>query len=356
MRPATASAMPISSPTTRCAGWPSSVRASSAPSAASSTSGAIVEVETPVLQPIYGGAFARPFTTRHNALGIPLYLRISDELYLKRLIVGGLDRVYEIGKDFRNEGIDKNHNPEFTMLEYYEAYADYHAMMETVESMLLFVRSDLGLEGPSTWRGHAIDWTPPFGRIRYFKALAEAAGLDVTEAPIERLAEIAARHEIDVPANSPRAAYYDPLFGALVEPALVHPTFVLDYPREISPLAKVKRDDERVVERFELYVACMELANAFSEQNDPLAQEEALRIQEERRRGGDEEAQAFDHDYVRALMYGMPPTGGVGMGIDRLAMLLSGAETIRDVILFPLLKPEPADVALDAEVEDAPEA
>ncbi len=313
-----------------------------------------LEVETPILQPLYGGAFARPFTTHHNALGIPLFLRISDELYLKRLIVGGLDRVYEIGKDFRNEGIDRDHNPEFTMLEFYMAYADYEAIMEMTEEMVVRTRAEIGQSGAGEWRGQAIDWSPPFRRVTFFGALAAAAGIDVTAVPLERLAALAAQHEVDVPANSPRAAYYDPLFGALVAPTLVNPTFVLDYPREISPLAKSKRGDERVVERFELYVAGMELANAFSEQNDPIAQEEALRLQEERRQKGDEEAQALDLDYIRALMYGMPPTGGLGLGIDRLTMLFAGAESIRDVILFPLLRPEPADVALDAEVEAAP--
>jgi lysyl-tRNA synthetase, class II len=311
-----------------------------------------LEVETPVLQPIYGGAFARPFTTHHHALGVPLYLRISDELYLKRLIVGGLDRVYEIGKDFRNEGIDKNHNPEFTMLEFYEAYADYEGMMRTVEALLTAVRTAIDLPGNTTWRGQAIDWTPPFGRTTYFGALSEAAGCDVMTADLRRLRELAAKHELEMPTSASRDDYYDPLFGALVEPTLQRPTFVVDYPREISPLAKQKRDDPRVVERFELYVAGMELANAFSEQNDPLAQEEAMRAQEARRAAGDEEAQALDHDYVRALMYGMPPTGGLGMGIDRLAMLFLGAESIRDVILFPQLKPEPADVPLDAEVAE----
>jgi lysyl-tRNA synthetase class 2 len=311
-----------------------------------------LEVETPVLQPIYGGAFARPFTTHHRALGVPLYLRISDELYLKRLIVGGLDRVYEVGKDFRNEGIDKNHNPEFTMLEFYAAYADYETMMRTVEELLTAVRVAIGIPGTTTWRGQAIDWTPPFERTSYFGALSEAAGCDVTQVELRRLQELARAQELEVLPGAPRDAYYEALFGALVEPRLVRPTFVLDYPREISPLAKQKRDDPRVVERFELFVAGMELANAFSEQNDPLAQEEAMRTQEARRESGDEEAQAFDHDYVRALMYGMPPTGGLGMGIDRLAMLLSGAESIRDVIFFPQLKPEPADVPLDQEVAE----
>ena len=318
-----------------------------------------LEVETPVLQPMYGGAFARPFTSHHHALGVPLYLRISDELYLKRLIVGGLDRVYEIGKDFRNEGIDKNHNPEFTMLEFYEAYADYQGMMRTIEELLTAVRTAIGLPATTRWRECEIDWTPPFARTTYFGALSDAAGFDVTQASESRLRERVQAVAVEVAGPAlglvlapgvPRDAYYEALFGALVEPKLIRPTFVLDYPREISPLAKQKRDDPNVVERFELYVAGMELANAFSEQNDPLAQEEAMRGQEERRQKGDEEAQAFDHDYVRALMYGMPPTGGLGMGIDRLTMLFSGAESIRDVILFPLLKPEPADVALDAEV------
>jgi lysyl-tRNA synthetase class 2 len=301
---------------------------------------------------MYGGAFARPFTSHHHALGVPLYLRISDELYLKRLIVGGLDRVYEIGKDFRNEGIDKNHNPEFTMLEFYEAYADYQEMMRTIEELLTAVRAAIGLPSTTSWRGLEIDWTPPFARTTYFGALTDAAGFDVLRAPESRLRERVQAAEVEVAPGAPRDVYYEALFGALVEPKLVRPTFVLDYPREISPLAKQKRDDPDVVERFELYVAGMELANAFSEQNDPLAQEEAMRAQEERRQKGDEEAQAFDHDYVRALMYGMPPTGGLGMGIDRLTMLFSGAESIRDVILFPLLKPEPADVALDAEVAE----
>jgi lysyl-tRNA synthetase class 2 len=311
-----------------------------------------IEVETPVLQPIYGGAFARPFLTHHHALGVPLYLRISDELYLKRLIVGGLDRVYEIGKDFRNEGIDKNHNPEFTMLEFYEAYADYEGMMRTVEALLTAVRAGVGLPATTRWREHAIDWTPPFARTTYFGALCAAAGCDVTQVEVRRLQELVRAQEIEILPGAPRDVYYEALFGALVEPELIRPTFVLDYPREISPLAKQKRDDPRVVERFELYVAGMELANAFSEQNDPLAQEEAMRSQEARRESGDEEAQAFDHDYVRALMYGMPPTGGLGMGIDRLTMLLTGAESIRDVIFFPQLKPEPADVPLDAEVAE----
>jgi lysyl-tRNA synthetase class 2 len=315
-----------------------------------------LEVETPALQPIYGGAFARPFTTQHRALGIPLFLRISDELYLKRLIVGGLDRVYEIAKDFRNEGIDRSHCPEFTMLEFYQAYADYHVVMDLVEEMITEVRAAVGQSGPSEWRGHTIDWSTPFRRLSYLEVLSEAAGVDVSTAPLPRLAELAQANELEIPPGAPRQAFYDPLFGALVEPRLIAPTFVLDHPREISPLAKLKRGDPRVVERFELFIGGLELGNAFSEQNDPLAQEAALEEQEQRQRAGDAEAQSLDQDYIRALMYGLPPTGGFGLGVDRLVVLLSGAESIRDVIFFPLLKPEPPDVALDAEVTSESES
>lgn len=309
-----------------------------------------LEVETPILQPVYGGAFARPFITEHHALGIPFYLRISDELYLKRLIVGGLERVYEIGKDFRNEGMDRTHSPEFTMLEFYQAYADYIDVLETAEEMIAAVREEIGQAGPGCYDGQTIDWSRPFRRVTYLGALAEAADEDLAAAPVERLLAIARTHELTVPPRAGREALCDLLFDALVQPTLVNPTFVLDYPRELSPLAKAKRGAPRLVERFELFVGGMEMANAFSEQNDPLAQEEALRAQEERREAGDAEAQVLDLDYIRALMYGMPPTGGFGLGVDRLVMLLSGARSIRDVILFPPLRPEPADVALDAEV------
>jgi lysyl-tRNA synthetase class 2 len=314
-----------------------------------------LEVETPILQPLYGGAFARPFTTHHHALDLPFYLRISDELYLKRLIVGGLDRVYEIGKDFRNEGMDRTHSPEFTMLEFYEAYADYLGVLETTEEMIAVVRSEVAdlaadLPAGTPADGPAVDWSRPWKRVTYLGALAEAAGEELGSAPTERLLAIARARELDVPPRATREALIELLFDALVQPGLLHPTFVLDYPRELSPLAKVKRGDSNLVERFELFVDGVEIANAFSEQNDPLAQEEALRFQEERREAGSAEAQTLDLDYVRALMYGMPPTGGFGMGIDRLAMLLSGQRSIRDVILFPPLRPEPADVAVDAEV------
>jgi len=309
-----------------------------------------LEVETPILQPLYGGAFARPFTTHHQALDLDLYLRISDELYLKRLIAGGLERVYEIGKDFRNEGMDRTHSPEFTMLEFYQAYADYLEVLETTEAMIAAVRAEIGQSGEGSYDGQVIDWSRPFRRVTFLGALGEAAGEDLATAPLERLVAVARARELPVPPRPTRDVLYELLFDHLVQPTLVNPTFVLDYPRELSPLAKAKRGDSRLVERFELFVAGTELANAFSEQNDPLAQEEALRAQEERREAGAAEAQTLDLDYIRALLYGMPPTGGFGLGIDRLVMLLSGARSIRDVILFPPLRPEPADQALDAEV------
>ncbi len=309
-----------------------------------------IEVETPVLQPLYGGAFARPFTTRHLALDLELYLRISDELYLKRLIVGGLERVYEIGKDFRNEGMDRTHSPEFTMLEFYQAYADYLDVMETAEEMIAAARAAVGQSGPGSFDGKAIDWSRPFRRITFLGALGAAAGEDLSDSTVEQLAAVARARHVDAPPRATRDVLYDALFDALVQPTLLNPTFVIDYPRELSPLAKAKRGDPRLVERFELFVAGMEIANAFSEQNDPLAQERELEAQEERRAAGAAEAQTLDLDYIRALMYGMPPTGGFGLGVDRLVMLLTGERSIRDVVLFPPLRPEPADVALDAEV------
>ena len=310
-----------------------------------------LEVETPALQPIYGGAFARPFTTHHNALDMQLYLRVSDELYLKRLIVGGFERVYEIGKDFRNEGVDRNHNPEFTMLELYQAYADYEDVMELTESLIGAVLEETGMEPRCTYRGQQIDWTPPFRRQTYFGALSEAVGLEIIDLDDGALRGIIADRGLEMPQGQGREACWDRLFDDLVQPGLIQPTFIIDYPREISPLAKLKRGDERLVERFEIFAGGAELGNAFSEQNDPLEQERALTRQEERRQAGDLEAQTLDLDYIRALMIGMPPTGGFGMGVDRLAMLLSGAETIRDIVLFPLLRREADDAALDAHLE-----
>jgi lysyl-tRNA synthetase class 2 len=301
-----------------------------------------LEVETPILQPLYGGASARPFVTHHNALDMPLYLRIADELYLKRLIVGGLERVYEIGHDFRNEGMDRSHNPEFTMLEFYQAYADYGDMMALVEEMLAdlvqAVCGSLRIERD----GVPLDFTPPFRRVRFVDGIRERAGVDVRTASPEALRAVLRDRRVpaDEAASYHGAKLVDEVFKAVLEPALVQPTFVVDYPVALSPLAKLHRDDPTLTERFELFVQGRELANAFSELNDPDDQRRRFEGQAAMRAEGDDEAQQFDADYVRALEYGMPPTGGVGIGVDRLVMLLAGQPSIRDVILFPAMRPE----------------
>jgi len=298
-----------------------------------------IEVETPILQPLYGGATARPFTTHHNVLDMRLYLRIADELYLKRLIVGGLERVYEIGKDFRNEGMDRTHNPEFTMLEFYEAFADYHGMMDRVEALLGHVAEAATGGLVTEFEGARIDLSPPYRRVTFLGALAEA-GVDAAEMEDAALRSAAARAGVEDTASMTRPKLLDELFGALVEPTLQDPVFVMDYPRELSPLAKAKRGDPSLTERFELYIAGREIANAFSELNDPFDQRDRFEAQARLRAAGDEEAQMLDEDYLRALEYGMPPTGGVGIGLDRLVMLLTGQPSIRDVILFPTMRPE----------------
>ena len=300
-----------------------------------------IEVETPVLQPLYGGASARPFITHHNALDMPLYLRIADELYLKRLIVGGLERVYEIGHDFRNEGIDRTHNPEFTMLEFYEAFADYEDIMSLVEEMIQTAVVDVNGGMSLTHQGNAIDFTPPYRRLAYFDALRDYGnGRDfsaMNEGDLRAAAKDVGVTDVE---DMNRPKLLDELFKVLVEPHLIQPVFIVDYPRELSPLAKPKRGNPTLVERFELMVAGRELANAFSELNDPVDQRERFEAQVRLREAGDEEAQSYDEDYVRALEYGMPPTGGVGIGIDRLVMLLLDQASIRDVILFPTMRPE----------------
>jgi lysyl-tRNA synthetase, class II len=303
-----------------------------------------VEVETPVLQPLYGGASARPFTTHHNALDMRLYLRIADELYLKRLIVGGLERVYEIGKDFRNEGIDRTHNPEFTMLEFYEAFADYEDMMSLVEQLIADVVADLTNGGTGVeFEGQHLDFSAPFRRLTFLDALREHGSLDVASMTDAELAREAARHGVEDADTLTRPKLLDELFKELVEQHLVQPVFITDYPRELSPLAKPKRGDPQLVERFELMVAGREIANAFSELNDPFDQRERFEAQVRLRESGDEEAQHLDEDYLRALEYGMPPTGGVGIGVDRLVMLLTNQSSIRDVVLFPTMRPEQAE-------------
>jgi len=297
-----------------------------------------LEVETPVLQPLYGGAAAKPFVTHHNALDMPLFLRIADELYLKRLVVGGFERVYEIGHDFRNEGIDRTHNPEFTMLEFYQAYADYAEMMTVVEALIVAaahaVRSTPGLaaEVPS--------FSTPFPRVQWTAALREAAGLDVMALADEELRQLARRVGVEHPQKLARGKLLDEIFQALVERRIETPTFVVDYPVELSPLAKPKRGDPTLTERFELFANGRELANAFSELNDPIDQRARFEAQAALRAAGDEEAAGVDEDYLRAMEYGMPPMGGVGIGVDRLFMYLTGTPNIRDVILFPTMRPE----------------
>jgi lysyl-tRNA synthetase class 2 len=302
-----------------------------------------LEVETPVLQSLYGGAAARPFITHHNALDMPLYLRIADELYLKRLIVGGLERVYEIGHDFRNEGMDRAHNPEFTMLELYQAYADYGDMMELAESLLADLLREIGREDLTLERdGVVLRFVPPFPRVSFVGGIRERSGVDVLAASEEEMrARLGAAGR---PADEVRAftgaKLLDEMFTAFLEPALVQPTFVVDYPKAISPLAKEHRTDPRLTERFELFIQGREYANAFSELNDPDDQRARFEEQMRQRAAGNEEAQPYDADFIRALEYGMPPTGGMGIGVDRLVMLLANQPSIRDVILFPAMRPE----------------
>ncbi|MEJ2502175.1 MAG: lysine--tRNA ligase, partial [Gemmatimonadota bacterium] len=299
-----------------------------------------IEVETPVLQPLYGGALARPFVTHHNVLDLPLYLRIADELYLKRLIVGGLERVYEIGKDFRNEGIDRTHNPEFSMLEFYQAFADYTDMMGMVEALLAHAAEEATGSAAVEFAGQSIDFSPPYRRVGFLDALNEVGGLDVASLDDGALRASAREIGVDGTESMGRGKLLDALFGERVEPKLAQPTFVVDYPKELSPLAKPKRGNPRLTERFELIVAGREIANAFSELNDPFDQRERFEAQARLREAGDEEALQVDEDYLRALEYGMPPTGGVGIGVDRLVMLLTDRPSIRDVILFPTMRPE----------------
>lgn len=299
-----------------------------------------LEVETPVLQPLYGGASAKPFVTKHHALDRTMYLRIADELYLKRLIVGGLDRVYEISKDFRNEGLSRVHNPEFTMLEWYQAFSDYRDQMDLVERMVLHVVDEVLGARTVTYGDQEISFEAPFRRLGLVDGLSEALDRDVHEMSDEELraeAERVGAPELD---GAGRGKLIDKLFGELVEPGLVQPTFVIDHPKELSPLAKRHREDERLTERFELYMAGAEIFNAFSELNDPIDQRRRFEAQTALRAAGDEEAQQIDEDYIRALEYGMPPTGGVGMGVDRFVMLLTDQSSIRDVILFPILRSE----------------
>jgi lysyl-tRNA synthetase, class II len=277
-----------------------------------------LEVETPILQPLYGGALARPFVTHHNQLDRDFFLRIADELYLKRLIVGGLERVYEIGKDFRNEGVSHKHNPEFTMLEWYEAYADYNDIASRLEELISFVAREVGYDGP-------IDFSAPWKRVTLREAVKEKTGIDILAGD-------------ELPGEGTWAKRVDSLLSHHVEPDLQKPTFVMDYPKELSPFAKDHRSEEGLVERFECFAAGMEFANAFTELNDPDEQRARFEQQRADQAAGDEETQPYDEDYIEALEHGMPPTGGIGIGIDRLTMIMSGRHSIREVVLFPAMR------------------
>jgi lysyl-tRNA synthetase class 2 len=309
------------------------------------TARGFLEVETPMMQPIAGGALARPFVTHHNALDMPLYMRIAPELYLKRLTVGGIEKVFEINRNFRNEGISTQHNPEFTMLEFYWTYADYQDLMALVETMIADVANRALGTDQITFGEAAISLTPPFRRLALRDAAAEAAGRRLGEAvdvgvlrETAAVRSLAARLGIEVDAGAGAGSIAATIFETLCEDDLVQPTFVYDFPTEVSPLSKQKADDPDTVERFELYIGGFEVANAFSELNDPVEQRRRFEDQLRQRAGGDDEAHAMDEDYVRALEYGLPPTGGAGIGVDRLVMLLTNSLSIRDVILFPLMR------------------
>jgi len=309
-----------------------------------------IEVETPVLQPMYGGAAARPFTTFHNALGQTLYLRIADELYLKRLIVGGLDKVYEIGHNFRNEGISTRHNPEFTVIELYEAYADYEDMMGLVE--MLFSQTALAVLGSETivYQGEQIRLTPPWRRVTMRDAILEASGIDIEAVPtLDELLSAAEQRGLSISRPTSWGKGVEKLFELTVEPGLIQPTFVIDYPADVSPLAKKKPGHPHLVERFEFFIGGLECGNAFTELNDPLDQRERFAAQVQAAQRGDAEAHPMDEDFIIALEHGMPPTGGLGFGIDRMVMLLTDQSSIREVILFPALRNAPAE---SSEAED----
>jgi lysyl-tRNA synthetase class 2 len=299
-----------------------------------------LEVETPILQPIYGGATARPFITHHNALDIDLYLRIANELYLKRLIVGGFERVYEFAKDFRNEGIDRFHNPEFTQVELYIAFKDYIWLMNFVEELFIFVVKEVCGTNKIIYQGNEIDISPPWPRLSMFDAIKEQIGIDIRTMDERLLRETARKLEVKEDPSMGYGKLVDAIFGDHVEPKLIQPTFIMDYPIEMSPLAKKHRDTPHLVERFEPIIGGKEIGNAFTELNDPIDQKERFTEQMKLRDKGDDEAQVMDEDYIRALEYGMPPTAGLGIGIDRLVMLLTDSASIRDVIFFPQMRPE----------------
>lgn len=299
-----------------------------------------IEVETPVLQPIPGGANAKPFITHHQALSTDLYLRIAPELYLKRLIVGGFEKVYEIARCFRNEGIDHDHNPEFTQVEFYAAYWDYEKMMEFTELLFQKIVDTLLHKQTLMYEKHKINFTPPFNRLNFKDACLKYAKIDIDSTNHKELYKQAKSKGLEIKSTDTRAKMLDEIFKELVRPNLIQPTFLIDHPIELSPLAKKKENNPKYVERFQLVIANMELCNAFSELNDPIDQEERFKAQEKMRRSGDEEAQRIDKDFIEALSHGMPPTAGNGIGIDRLTSLFNNVHNIKEVILFPTLKPK----------------
>ena len=302
-------------------------------------SNGFLEVETPILQPIYGGAAARPFITHHHQLKQDLYLRISFELYLKRLLVGGIERVYEIGRDFRNEGVDRTHNPEFTQLEFYMAYADYHDVMELTEQMIAYTVDQVLGTRTITFLGHEIDLHPPWKRMELSQGLFEMAGIDISQHPTkDSLAGAMSALDMQPNPNATRGQLIESLLGDFLEPNLIQPTFIYNYPRDISPLAKSLPENPEIVERFEGFIGGMELCNAFTEINDPLDQESRFLEMGRDYGTNDEDRHPMDEDYLRAMRYGMPPNGGFGMGVDRLTMLLTDTPNIREVILFPHLR------------------
>jgi lysyl-tRNA synthetase class 2 len=306
-----------------------------------------LEVETPILQPIPGGAAARPFVTHHNALNIPLYLRIANELYLKRLIVGGFEGVFEFAKDFRNEGMDRTHNPEFTVMELYVAYKDYFWMMETTENLLEKVALDLNESTEVQLGDHTIDFKAPYPRVPILEAIQTHTGIDVSNMTENELRETAKSLGLEVDKTMGEGKLIDEIFGEKCEYHYIQPTFIIDYPKSMSPLTKEHRSNQKLTERFELMVNGKELANAYSELNDPIEQKERFEAQLALSEKGDDEAMFIDHDFIRALEYGMPPTSGIGIGIDRLVMLMTNNSSIQEVLFFPQMKPERKEVALN---------
>ena len=306
-----------------------------------------LEVETPILQPIPGGAAARPFVTHHNALNIPLYLRIANELYLKRLIVGGFEGVFEFAKDFRNEGMDRTHNPEFTVMELYVAYKDYFWMMETTENLLEKVALDLNQSTEVQSGDHTIDFKAPYPRVPILEAIQTHTGIDVSNMTENELRETAKSLGLEVDKTMGEGKLIDEIFGEKCEHHYIQPTFIIDYPKSMSPLTKEHRSNQKLTERFELMVNGKELANAYSELNDPIEQKERFEAQLTLSEKGDDEAMFIDHDFIRALEYGMPPTSGIGIGIDRLVMLMTNNSSIQEVLFFPQMKPERKEVALN---------